>query len=99
VALGRLLKAAYGNVHLLVHWLAQAGVAILPPPPNGVLYLFGDGSHADTRGTKHPVAQKGRTSQHHPWFVGWRCVLVLAAWEGYRVPVGCRLILPKRHVG
>ncbi len=52
---GRLLKAAYGNVHLLVSWLAQDLVATLPAPANGILYLFGDGSHADKRGTKNPV--------------------------------------------
>ena len=96
---GRLLKAAYWNVHLLVHWLAQDLLATLPPPPNGVLYLFGDGSHADKRGSKNPVAQKGRTSRHHPWFFGLRFVVLMAAWDGYRVPVGFRLILPKRHVG
>jgi len=96
---GRLLKAMYWNVHLLVSWLAQEFVATLPPPANGVLYLFGDGSHADKRGTKNPVAQKGRISQHHPWFFGLRFVLLMAAWDGYRVPVGFRLILPKRHIG
>jgi hypothetical protein len=62
-----------------------------------VLYLFGDGSHADKRGPKNPVAQKGRTSQHHPWFFGLRFVLLVAAWDGYRMPVSLRLILPKRH--
>jgi hypothetical protein len=94
---GRLLKAAYWNVHLLVSWLAQDLLVTLPPPTNGVLYLFGDGSHADKRGTKNPVAQKGRISQHHPWFFGLRFALLMAAWDGYRVPVGFRLILPKRH--
>jgi hypothetical protein len=94
---GRLLKAAYWNVHLLVSWLAQDLLATLPAPANGILYLFGDGSHADKRGTKNPVAQKGRTSQHHPWFFGLRFVLVMAAWDGYRVPVSFRLILPKCH--
>jgi Transposase DDE domain len=63
------------------------------------LYLFGDGSHADKRGTKNPVAQKGRNSQHHPWFFGLRFILLIAAWDGYRLPVGFRLILPKRHAG
>jgi hypothetical protein len=96
---GRLLKATYWNVHLLVSWLAQDLLTTLPPPPNGVLYLFGDGSHADKRGTKNPVVQKGRISQHHPWFFGVRFVLLIAAWESYRVPVGFRLILPKRHAG
>ena len=71
----------------------------LPPPANGILSLFGDGSHADKRGTKNPVAQKGRISKHHPWFLGLRFVLLMAAWDGYRLPVGIRLILPKRHAG
>jgi hypothetical protein len=96
---GRLLKAAYWHVHLLVSWLAQALLTTLPPPANGLRYLFGDGSHADKRGTKHPVAQKGRNSKHQPWFFGLRFVLWMAAWDGYRIPVGWRLILPKRHTG
>ena len=96
---GRVLKAAYWNVHLLVSWLAQDLLATLPPPAHGVRYLFGDGSHADKRGTKNPVAQKGRISQHHPWFFGLRFVLLMAAWDDYRLPVGFRLILPKRHAG
>jgi hypothetical protein len=94
---GRLLKAAYWNVHLLVHWLAQDLLATLPAPANGIVYLFGDGSHADKRGTKNPVAQKGRNHKQHPWFFGLRFVVLLAAWDGYRVPVGLRLILPKCH--
>jgi hypothetical protein len=94
---GRLLTATYWHVHLLVSWLAQDLVATLPAPANGILYLFGDGSHADTRGTKNPVAQKGRISQHHPWCFGLRFVLVMVAWDDYRVPVRFRLILPKRH--
>ena len=94
---GRLLKATYWNVHLLVSWFAQDLLVTLPPPANGIRYVFGDGSHADKRGTKNPVAQQGRLSQHHPWFFGLRFVLLMAAWDGYRVPVGFRRILPKRH--
>jgi len=94
---GRLLKATYWNGHLLVSWLAQDLVATLPPPPNGILHLFGDGSHADKRGTKNPVGQKGRIRQHHPWFFGIRFVVLMAAWDGYRIPVSFRLILPKGH--
>ena len=63
---GRVLKATYWNVPLRVSWLAQGLVTTLPPPANGGLSLFGDGSHADKRGTKHPVAQQGRISQQHP---------------------------------
>ncbi len=94
---GRLLTAGYWNVHLIVSWLAQDLLVTLPAPANGILYLFGDGSHADKRGTKHPVAQKGRISQHHPWFFGLRFGLLMAAWDGERVPGDFRLILPKGH--
>ena len=96
---GRLLKAAYWNVHLLVSWLAQDLLATWPAPANGLLSLFGEGSHADKRGTKNPGAQKGRNSKQKPWFFGLRFVRLMAAWDGYRLPVGFRLILPKRHAG
>lgn len=95
----RLLKATYWNVHLLVSWMAQDLLVTLPPPRHRILYLIGDGSQADKRGTNNPVAQKGRKSQHHPWFFGIRFVLLIAAWDGYRIPVGFRIILPKRHRG
>jgi hypothetical protein len=95
----RLLKATYWNVHLLVTWMAQALIATLPPPTNRIIYLIGDGSEADKRGAKNPVAQKGRKSKDHPWFFGIRFVLLIAAWDGYRIPVGFRIILPKRHAG
>ena len=94
---GRVRKAAEWTVHLLVSWWAQARLATLPPPANGVLYLCGDGRHADKRGTKHPMGQTGRISQPHPWCLGLRCVRLMAAWDGYRVPGGFRLIVPKRH--
>ena len=78
---GRWLKAASWNIHLLVNWLAQDLLAPLPPPTNGGLYLCGDGSHAEKRGTQNPVGQKGRISQHHPWFFGLRFVVLMAAWD------------------
>src|SRR5207244_12732378 len=89
---GRLLTAAYWNVHLLVSWLAQDLMATLPAPAHGILYLFGDRSHPDKRDTKNPVAQQGRISQHHPWLFGLRFVLLMAAWAGYRRPAALRLI-------
>ena len=93
---GRLLKAPMECAP--PRELVGAGsLATLPAPANGILYLFGDGSHADKRGTKNPVVQKGRISQHHPWFFGLRFVLLIAAWDNYRMPVGFRIILPKRH--
>jgi hypothetical protein len=68
-----------------------------PAPAHGLLSLWGDGSHANTRGPKHPVGQTGRSSQPQPWVLGLRFVVWMAAWDGSRVPVGGRIILPKRH--
>ena len=95
----RLLKATYWTIHLLVSWMAQDLIATLPPPSNRIISLIGDGSQADKRGAKNPVAQKGRKSKYQPWFFGIRFVLLIAAWDGYRIPVGFRVILPKRHAG
>lgn len=74
----RLLKASYWNVHLLVEWWSQEALATLPPPSDGTLYLVGDGSEKPKRGTQNPLAQKGRKSEHHPWFFGIRFALLLA---------------------
>ena len=93
----RLLKAAYWDVHLLVEWWAQEALHTLPPPKDGVLYLVGDGSHKPKRGTQNPLAQKGRTSEHHPWFFGIRFALLTVNWDVYRLPVAFRLIRPKSH--
>jgi hypothetical protein len=95
----RLLTATYWSIHLLIEWLADDVIQTLPAPADGILYLIGDGSHKDKRGAKNPVAQKGRISQHHPWFFGVRFVLLMAAWDVYRIPVAFRIILPKAHPG
>ena len=93
----RLLKASYWNVHLLVEWWAQEALATLPPPSDGTLYLGGDGSEKPKRGTQNPLAQKGRKSEHHPWFFGVRFALLIVNWDVYRFPVAFRLIRPKSH--
>jgi len=95
--LRRVLKAAYWNIHLLIAWWVQEAFNTLPPPKDGTLYLGGDGSVKPKRGTQNPVAQKGRKSEHQPWFWGVRFALLIATWESYRFPVAFRLIRPKTH--
>lgn len=93
----RLLKAGYWNVHLLVEWWAQEVLNTLPPPQDGTMDLVGDGSHKPKRGMQNPLAQKGRKSEHHPWFFGIRFALLIVNWDVYRFPVAFRLIRPKSH--
>jgi hypothetical protein len=57
----------------------------------------GDGSHKPKRGTQPPLGQKGRKSEHQPWFFGMRFALLIANWDMYRLPVAFRLMRPKRH--
>jgi hypothetical protein len=93
----RLLKASYWSIHLLVAWWAAEALHTLPPPKDGTLHLVGDGSEKPKRGIQNPLAQKGRKSEHHPWFFGIRFVLLIANWDVYRLPVAFRLIRPKSH--
>jgi hypothetical protein len=72
-------------------------MAMFPAPPDAVLYLIGDGSHKNKRGKKSPVVQKGRKNRFDPWFFGIKFVVLMAAWDVYRFPVGIRIILPKEH--
>ena len=95
--LRRLLKASYWSVHVLVEWLASDVINALPRPQDGIVFAIGDGSHVPKRGAKNPVAQKGRKSKYHPWFFGIRFVLLIVAWDVYRIPVAFRIILPKTH--
>jgi hypothetical protein len=93
----RLLKASDWNVHVLVEWWVQEALNTLPPPKDGTLYLVGDGSVKPKRGTQNPLAQKGRKSEHQPWFFGIRFALLIANWDVYRLPVAFRLIRAKSH--
>jgi hypothetical protein len=81
VALGRVLKAAYGDVHLLVAWWVAEALQPLPPPKDGPLHLVGDGSVTPKRGTQHPLAPKGRKSAPQPWVVGLRFARLMATWD------------------
>jgi hypothetical protein len=91
------LKAAYWDVHVLVAWWVEEALQTVPPAKDGTLYLVGDGSVKPKRGTKNPLAQKGRKSEHQPWFFGIRFALLIATWDGYRLPVAFRLIRVKTH--
>jgi hypothetical protein len=95
--LRRVLKAGYWTLQQLVTWWADEAIICFPPPSDGVVYLVGDGSKKDKRGTRNPVVQKGKKHRHAPWFVGIRFSLLIVCWNVYRIPVGFRLILPKDH--
>jgi len=78
-----------------IEWLAHNVIAALPPAADGTIYVIGDGSHKPKRSLQNPIAQKGRNSKHKDWFFGIQFALLIVAWDVYRIPVSCRIILPK----
>jgi hypothetical protein len=93
----RLLSAGYWSLKALLHWFAEEAIKSLPVPGNQVLYVIADGSKKDKRGPKNPAAQKGRLNKHHAWFFGIKFVVLMVAWDDYRIPVDFQMVLPKGH--
>lgn len=93
----RLLDAGYWPLKMLLQWFADKTIQALPEPENKVLYLIADGSKKDKRGQKNPAAQKGRMSEHHSWCFGIKFVVLMVAWEDYRIPVDFEIVRPKVH--
>ena len=93
----RLLSAGYWSLKVLLHWFAEEAIKSLPVPENQVLYVIADGSKKDKRGPKNPAAQKGRLNEHHAWFFGIKFVVLIVAWDDYRIPVDFQMVLPKGH--
>jgi hypothetical protein len=95
--LRRLLNASYWSLQLLLTWFAHEAMATFPAPEDGVLYLIGDGSHKNKWGKGNPLVQSARKSKYDPVFLGIKFVVLMAAWDVYRIPVGFQVILPKGH--
>src|SRR5262245_50867513 len=43
------------------------------------------------------IVMQARKSEHQPWFFGIRFALLIATWDGYRLPIAFRLIRLKTH--
>ena len=93
----RLLYAGYWSLHIMLYWFAEEAIKSFPPPEDRTAYVASDGSKKDKRGKKNPAAQKGRTSHYKTHFFGIRFVLLMLHWNGYRIPVDFRIVLPKAH--
>jgi hypothetical protein len=91
----RLLCATYWCTKTLLWWFADQALQAFPPPEDGLLYLVGDSTLKGKQGPKHPVAQKTRLSQHHPYVFGFRIALLMAQWDNYRIPVDVALLRRK----
>ena len=84
---------------LVLEWLVNQALSAFPPPRDGVVYLVVDSTVKGKRTKKNPWVKKGRLSEYAPYTLGLHVVLVLAQWEGYRIPLAFRLVKPKGRPG
>jgi Transposase DDE domain len=97
--LRRLLAAGRWQWEQVLHWLVSEALAAFPPPKDGILYLVVDSTLKGKRGKKNPLAKKGRLNEYAPFTFGLPVIIIIAQWEGYRMPLAFRLVKPKGSPG
>ena len=93
--LRRFLCANYWCWRLVLAWMVEAVLAVLPPPEDGVLLVLGDGTYKSKTGKKNPLAKKGRQQCLGPYLFGLQILLLVVAWGPYRVPVDLAVVRRK----
>jgi hypothetical protein len=91
----RLVRAGYWDAAVLIELLAGRVLALLPPPPDGTLYLVADTTLIGKTGKKQPLARYTRLNKHERFTFG-QSLLMLAHWGKLRIPVGAVVLDPKR---
>ncbi len=89
------MNAGYWSAKLVMFHLVSSVVSSFPPPADGIVYVIADGSEKDKRGTKNPLAQKGKKSKSSFYFFGIKFVVLMISWDVYRIPVDFEIIKPK----
>jgi len=80
---------------VLLYQLADAVIAVLPPPEEGIVYVIGDGTYKEKTAQKHPLVKKGRLTSYGPYLFGLQIVVLMLAWGNYRVPIDLAIVRPK----
>jgi len=93
--LRRFLYAGYWCWRVLLYRLADAVIAVLPPPEDGIVYLIGDATYKAKTAQKHPLVKKGRLTCYGPYLFGLQIVLLMVGWGTYRIPVDMAIVRPK----
>jgi hypothetical protein len=95
-ALLRLVRSGQWEAQAVLRGMSQKVLRTLPPPANGRLYLLGDTTHKTQRGRQHPLGHVTRQSASSPSTFGFDMVVLIASWDGFRIPVALAPIDPKR---
>ena len=95
-ALIRMLRSGKWDAQAVMNGMADKVLRSLPPAADGKLYLIGDTTHKPKRGTKHPLGHVTRQSNSSPHFFGFGMVVLVASWNGFRIPIQIATIDPER---
>jgi Transposase DDE domain len=95
-ALIRMLRSGKWDAQAVMTGMANKVLRALPPAANGKLYLLGDTTHKPKRGRKHPLGHVTRQSESSPYTFGFDMVVLVASWDGFRIPVAMATIDPER---
>jgi len=95
-ALIRMLRSGKWDAQAVMNGMADKVLRSLPPTADGKLYLIGDTTHKPKRGKQHPLGYVTRQSTSSPHFFGFGMVVLVASWNGYRLPIQIATIDPKR---
>lgn len=93
----RVLTATSGQARILLEWLADQALAVLPPPADGGGSLGVDSTLKRHIAQQQPWAQKGRLNDYAPDLWGLHIVVVRRQWENDRLPIDCELVRRKAH--
>ena len=95
-ALIRMLRSGKWDAQAVMDGMADKVLRSLPPSADGKLYLIGDTTHKPKRGQKHPLGHVTRQSKSSPHFFGFGMVVLVASWDGFRIPIQIATIDPER---
>jgi hypothetical protein len=91
-----MLRSGKWDAQAVMNGMADKVLRSLPPAVDGKLYLIGDTTHKPKRGKKHPLGQVTRQSQSSPHVFGFGMVVLVASWNGFRIPIQMATIDPER---
>jgi hypothetical protein len=93
----RVLTATSWQARILLWWLADQALAVLPPPEDGGGSLVVDSRLKRHPGQQQPLAQKGGLNEDAPDLFGLHIVVVRRQWGNDRLPVDVELVRRKAH--
>jgi hypothetical protein len=96
-ALIPMLRSGTWEAQAVMNGMADKVLRSLPPAADGKLYLIGDTTHKPKRGKKHPLRQVRRQSKSSPHVFGFGMVVLVASWNGFRIPIQMATIDPERQ--